>query len=179
MRENLLLVSNFLLLGLATLVLATAQSALWFQIFGGFPAPAFWIPVLVYASLYRKFGQMAILAFLMSLTLKPMTVMPVPFLFFMLFLVGSTLRLVKQRFYWVGHSYFMMISGIAALLFHVYHSLGTLIIGDSSLASPEISDWLVQALLTPLVAPVLYEIFRWFDRATEFEQPSEASANII
>jgi cell shape-determining protein MreD len=177
MRERFLLGANFFLLGIATLVLGTAQSALWFQIFGWFPAPAFWIPVIVYAALYRQLGQMAIIAFLMSLILRPMTVMPVPFLFFVLFLIGCTVRMVKQRFYWIGHSYFMMVSGIATFIFHIYHFIGSLAIGGGS--GMEISNWLVQALLTPLAAPVLYETFRWFDRVTEFEQPTEASADIV
>lgn len=179
MREWLLLSANVFLLCFATLLLGTAQTSLWFQIFGWFPAPAFWIPALVYAALNRPFMQMTLLTFLMSLVLLPMTVIPNALLFLLMFVLGCSVRLVKRRFYWAGSSYFMMVCGITALVFHIYHWLGSMVIGDSAVSTPEISDWLVQSLLTPLIAPILYEVFRWFDRLTEYEQPSEASADII
>lgn len=179
MREWLLLASNVGLLCGAALILATVQTSLWFQIFGWFPSPIFWMPVLVYAALHRSFVQMAILTFALSLILMPMTVMPESLLFFTLFALGLSSRIVKRRFYWAGASYFMMMAGLAALFFNLYHWLGTFALTDYEATRPEISDWLIQALLTPLVAPVLYELFRWFDRATEQEQPSEASANTI
>lgn len=179
MRERLLLASNVGLLCFAALVLATIQSSLWFQIFAWFPSPVFWMPVLVYASLFRSFLQMSILIFALSLILTPMTVMPEGLLFCTLFTVGLSSRIVKRRFYWAGASYFMMMSGIAALFFNLYHWFGMIMTSEYGVPRPEISDWLIQALLTPLVAPILYEAFRWFDRLTEQEQPSEASANTI
>ncbi len=177
MRERALVLANVILFGMTTLLLATVQTSLWFQILGWFPAPAFWIPVLVYISLYRAPVELVVGLFALSAILSPMTVMPGSLLFMICLLLGGAIRLIKQRFYWAGSSYFMMMSGIAALAWHVFHWLGSMVAGPEPLTSPEVSDWLIQALLTPLTAPPLHELFRWFDRLTDRGQPAEASVD--
>jgi hypothetical protein len=179
MKEKLLFVSNIFVLALTTLVLATIQSSLWFQIFGWFPPPAFWIPVLVYVSLYRSPTEAVVVVFVLSLILSTMTVIPDSLLFMTCLLLGASVRLVKQRFYWAGASYFMIVCGFAALVWHVYHWLGSMVASDMPLTSPEVIDWLIQAMLTPLVAPPLYNLFRWFDKVTDREQPVEASTDML
>lgn len=179
MREKLLLVAGVALLALTTLVLATLQTSLWFQIFGWFPAPAFWMPALVFVALYRAPVEMIISVFVISLILSTMTVMPDGLLFMSLLTLGGAIRLVKQRFYWTGSSYFMMVSGFAALAWHTFHWAGSLLTSETPLVNPEIADWLIQALLTPLIAPPLYDLFRWFDKLIDRDQIAEASTDIL
>lgn len=176
MRERLWVAANIALLGVTALLLATIQTSLWFQILGWFPAPAFWIPVLAYIGLYRAPVEMIVGVFFLSVILSTMTVMPDSLLFMTCLLLAATVRIVKQRFYWAGSSYFMMMSGIAAILWHFLHWAGSFA-GPNPLSNPEVSDWLIQALLTPLAAPPLYELFRWFDRLTDRGQPAEASVD--
>lgn len=175
MRERMLLATNVALFGMSALLLGTIQSSLWFQILGWFPAPAFWVPVLVFVSLYRAPVEMVIVLFVISTILSSMTVMPDGLLFSTCLVLGGAVRLVKQRFYWAGSSYFMMMSGITAIAWNVTHWVGSLLVSATPLTDPEITNWLIQSLLTPLIAPPLYELFRWFDRWTDREQPAEAS----
>ncbi len=179
MRERLLHAANILLLAFATLVLASLQTSLWFQVFGWFPAPAFWMPAVVYVALYRTPVEMLITVFIFCLILSTMTVMPEGMLFATLLALSGLIRAVKQRFYWAGTTYFMMTSGFATLSWHLLHWIGTSIIHSNPVSIPEIADWLIQALLTPLIAPPLYFLFRWFDRIAEREQPAEASADML
>lgn len=166
MKERLKLVANVLLFLLATLLLATVQTSLWFQIFGYFPSPALWIPCLTYVALYRSTLEVIIYSYLTAFVLASMTAMPEGVLMVSCLAVALTTRLFKERIYWVSASYVMMVCGLGALFFQLFHWVATYILGDP-ITSPAVIDWLIEALLTPLAAPVLFPVFRWFDRLTD------------
>jgi hypothetical protein len=178
MKEKLLLAANVGLFVFATMILATMQSSLWFQILGYFPAPALWIPCLIYVALFRSTLETVIFAYLTVFLLSTMTAMPEGILMVSVLALALSAQLFKQRIYWSGSSYFMMMCGLGSLGFNLYHLAATQLIGSTPLTSPQISDWLIEALLTPLVAPGLFKVFRWFDHATNREQTPEASAQV-
>lgn len=178
MKEKLLLGSNVALFVFAALVLGTIQTSLWFQIFGYFPSPAFWIPALIYVALYRSTMETVVFSYLVGFVLSTMTAMPAGLFMTVCLALSLSTQLIKQRIYWTASSYFMMICGVSAFLFHVYHWAATFLIGDIPLTSPQISDWLIQALLTPLIAPVLHPVFMWFDKVTDREHSNEVSAQV-
>jgi cell shape-determining protein MreD len=178
MKHKLLLATNLLLFALATLLLGTVQTSLWFEIFGYFPAPAFWMPCLVYVALFRSTIETVIYAYLVAFLLATLTAIPEGTLMVVCLAVALSVQVFKQRIYWSESTYFMLICGIASLLFNVYHMASTFFIGNAALTSPQISDWLIQALLTPLIAPGLMPIFRWIDRITQREQPPEVSTQV-
>jgi len=179
MRERLLLASNLALFSLATLLLASIQSSLWFQVFGWFPAPVFWFPALIYVSLYRAPIELLAVVFLMSLVLSTMSVMPDSLLFISIAFIAISVRIVKERFYWPGSGYFMLVSGVATLGWHLLAWVGSIMISDVPTVMPAVLDWVLQALLTPLIAPLLLPLFRWFDDLSKREQPAEASADTL
>lgn len=178
MKEKLLLASNIGLFALAVLIFGTIQTSLWFQILGYFPAPAFWIPCLVYIALFRSPLETMLFSYLTGFLLSTMTAMPEGILATACLALALTTQSFKQRIFWSGSSYFMMTCGFAALAFHIYHWIATFIIGDMPLTSPQISNWLIEALLTPLAAPMLYPVFRWFDKLTNREQSNDVSAQV-
>jgi hypothetical protein len=177
MKERMKLVGNVLLFLFATLLLATIQTSLWFQIFGYFPSPALWIPVLIYVALNRSTLEAIIYAYLTAFVLASMTAMPEGVLMISCLGVALTAQVFKKRIYWVSASYIMMVSGLGALLFQIYHWGATYVFGEP-ISSPAIIDWIIEALLTPLAAPVLFPVFRWFDRVTDREPTAEIAARV-
>jgi cell shape-determining protein MreD len=178
MKEKLLRLANVSLFAFAILVLGTLQTSLWFQIFGYFPGPAFWLPCLIYIALFRSTLETVIFAYITGFILSTMTAMPEGVLMIVCVSVAVSAQLLKQRIYWSATSYVMMTCGLAALLFHLVHWCISYLVGSQPITSPEISDWLIEALLTPLVAPALFPMFRWFDRITQRDQSSEISAQV-
>jgi hypothetical protein len=178
MKEKLQLLTNIGLFAFATLLMGTVQTSLWFQILGYFPAPALWIPGLVYISLFRPTLEAVIFSYVCAFVLGTMTAMPEGMLMFVCLALSLSVQVFKQRIYWPGSSYFMMVCGLAALMFHVFHWAATFLIGDAPLTSPQISDWLIESLLTPLAAPLLFPFFRWFDRVTNREASGDVSAQV-
>ena len=166
MKERLKLAANVGLFLLATLLLATLQTSLWFQIFGYFPAPALWIPGLIYVALYRSTLEVIIYSYLTAFVLASMTAMPEGVLMVSCLAVALTAQVFKKRIFWMSASYILMVCGLGALFFQIYHWIATLIFGEP-ITSPAIIDWIIEALLTPLAAPVLFPVFRWFDRLTD------------
>ncbi len=177
MKAKLLLIANLALFVLALMILGSVQTSLWFQIFGYFPSPALWIPCLIYVALYRSTLETIIFAYLAGFTLSTMSAMPEGLLMLLCVALALTARLFKRRIYWETSSYMMMTCGLAALVFHLYHWGASFFIGDYPLTSPNIMDWLIEALLTPLAAPPLLPLFRWFDRITERDN-SEMAAHV-
>jgi len=178
MKEKLLQLMNILLFVAAALVLASLQTSLWFQIFGYFPGPALWIPCLVYIALFRSTLEGVVFSYALGLALSAMTAMPDGLLMAVCLAVVLSTQVLKNRIYWTSSSYLMMVSGFAAILFHLYHWVASYILGDHPLTSPNIMDWLIEALLTPLAAPPLFPVFQWFDKLTNREPPTEASAQV-
>ena len=178
MKERLLHLANVLLFVLAALVLASLQTSLWFQIFGYFPGPALWIPCLIYVALFRPTLEAIIFAYLAGFALSTMTAMPEGLLMAVCLGLVLTAQLFKQRIYWSGSSYLMMTCGLAALMFHVFHWALSYVLGDHPLTSPNVMDWLIEALLTPLAAPPLFPLFKWFDKITERDTTTDISAQV-
>jgi cell shape-determining protein MreD len=179
MKENVTLASNVALFLLATLVLGTVQTSLWFQVFGYFPSPAFWLPCLVYVALYRSTLEAIIYSYLTAFVLSTLTSMPEGVLMITCLALSLATQVFKRRFHWTAASYAMLVCGLASVFFHVFHFATTWVVGDTPMTSPAIIDWLVEALLTPLTAPVLFPIFRWFDRLTNRESGIEMSSGTI
>ena len=178
MKEKLKLAANVLLFLFATLMLATIQTSLWFQIFGYFPSPAFWIPVLIYIALNRSTLEAIIYSYLTAFVLASMTAMPEGVLMVSCLGVALTTQVFKKRIYWNSASYIMMVAGLGALLFQIYHWAAAFVFGDP-LSSPAILEWIIEALLTPLAAPVLFPVFRWFDRVTDREPTPETTVRTL
>jgi hypothetical protein len=177
-KERLLLITNVSLFAFAALALTTVQTSLWYQIFGYFPGPALWIPCLIYVALFRSTLESVLFAYVVALVLSTMTVMPEGVLMATCLALTLSTQIFKERFFWSAASYFMMVTGLASLMFHIYHWIFSFIFLDTPIHSPQISQWLIESLLTPLSAPILVPFFRWFDRLTNRELTTEISTQV-
>ena len=178
MKERLQRFMNIGIFTFMVLFLATVQTSLWFQIFGYFPGPALWVTVLVYVSLFRSTLETVLFAYLTAFILSTMTAMPEGLLMITCLGLALSAQVLKHRIYWAGASYSMMVCGLGALFFHLLHCLASFFIGDQPVTNPQVIDWLIEALLTPLAAPILFPVYHWLDRITNREQPTEASAQM-
>jgi hypothetical protein len=175
MKKYALLITNAGLFILSALLLAAGQTSFWLQLFGSFPAPALWMPVLVYLALFRSTITLVVLSHLLSIGLASATTMPEPLLMISCLAVGLSVQTFKTRIYWSATTYFMMISGIATLVFHIFYFISTWLLDSHPITSPSFSAWIIQALLTPLFAPLFFPFFRWIDAITEHTEPPEIS----
>lgn len=178
MKERMQLLGNVALFLIATLLLGTFQTSLWFQVFGYFPGPALWVTCLIYVALYRSTLETVIFAYVTAFVLATMTAMPEGLLMVTCLALALSAQVFKQRIYWQGASYSMLICGLGAFFFHIYHWTASFVIGDLPLSKPQVIDWIIEALLTPLAAPILFPVFHWLDKMTNREQAPEASARV-
>lgn len=178
MKSTLLRGGNLFLFLMAALFLASMQSALLFQFFGSFPGPALWIPCLVYIALFRGLSEAIVFAYLLALVLSPMTAISDGELMW----VGAGLvlgtQILKGRIYWNTASYVMMVCGVGAFMFHVLHFITSYFVDDIPLLSLNLAEWVMEALLTALPAPILFMVFGWFDMVTHREDSTKAVAGI-
>lgn len=179
MKERLLKVANIFLLLLSVVILATVQSSFWFQVFGYIPAPALWIPALIFIAIYRAGIEAMLLTAIFSFALSTMTSMSDGLLLFSMFMVTISARAFRKRIFWPTNSYTMILCGFGALFFHIYYWILSLAFEQTKLTSPEIIDWIAEGLLTSLFAPTLFALFHWVDRLTNQEDRSAISTEVI
>jgi hypothetical protein len=175
MKKYALLTTNVALFVLMALLLAAGQTSFWLQLFGSFPAPALWMPVLVYLALFRSTMMFIVLSHILAIALAAATTMPEALLMVTCLAVGLSVQVFKTRIYWSATTYFMMISGLATLVFHVAYFIATWLLDPNPITSPSISSWIIQALLTPLFAPMFFPLLRWIDAVTEHTEPPQIS----
>lgn len=178
MKERLNLISSFVLFIGSAMLLATIKTSLWYQIFGNFAGPALWVPCLIYIALYRSTLETVIFCYLCAFILSAQTVMPEGLLMITCLALAISTQVFKQRIYWTGSSYIMLVCGLGALMFNFYYFVATQLISENPITRPQVIDWVIEALLTPLAAPILFPVFKWFDSITNRESSTEASAQV-
>lgn len=175
MKGRLLQIANVMLFLIAAFFLATLKSSLWFQIFGYFPGPALWITTLIYIALTRSTLETVVFSYLCGFVLSPQTVMPEGMLMAICLALALSVQVLKKRIYWTAATYLMLVCGLGSLGFNIFHFFASNLLSEQAILRPAVTDWLVEALLTPLAAPVLFPLYRWFDSITQREQLSEAA----
>ncbi|HRK06632.1 MAG TPA: hypothetical protein PLZ57_02590 [Pseudobdellovibrionaceae bacterium] len=176
MREKFLRLLNIAIFALVLLLLTSAQTSLWMQIFGYFPAPLLWLPIIAYVAINRTPLETIIITQIFSLIMAPATVMPEGLLMICNLGVALSVQVFKTRIYWNAATYIMMVSGGSVVLFHLLHMLGSFMVrmpDYQPLTSPSLSDWIVQAMLTPLAAPPIIWLLSFIDRLTGREMAVE------
>jgi hypothetical protein len=148
----------------SAVVLAAAQTSLWFLLFGSFPAPMFWLVTLVYFSVTRPLWESTLVAYLLTAVNSPFTAFPFEaFLVFSLLLV-LILFLIRERVFWGGPTYFMLMVGVASVSAPVLYWICSRWFDKNPLSVPAIFDWLIAGCLTALFSLPLYRLYQWIDK---------------
>lgn len=179
MNEKTLLTANYtLFIGFALLATAIQCSA-WPQFLGTFPAPQLWITVLVYWLLYRDPFEGMIMTYLVTALASTQSALPFSLFISVVLILYGLVFLVKQRIYWAGSGFFVMMTGVCAVAFHLVHLALSHAVETSPILSPEIYYWIISSLLTMLFSLALYHLFYFFDVITKKERPTEVGSEIL
>lgn len=177
-RRGLIFINYLMFLGL-TLFLATLQSSLWPQLFSYFPAPQFWLITLAYWVMGRYLIEGLIMTYLLSLLVGALTAMPVNLVLAVNIILFCGGILLKQRIFWIGSTYLMILSGLGALLFPIIHLIISWSFEANPIRSPEILDWFFICLFCTFLSPPLFFVFKTIDKLTSKELPSEVRPDIL
>ena len=169
MRLLGLKLANILLLFVLVLFLTLVQTSIWYQMFYPVPPASFWLPVVVYLSLYRRLSSGILTIYLLGILLNAMTSMPLYLMLLSLLSVFLVTRAVRVRFHWNGATYIMLSCAVAVMTFHISVWLLSLIFETNNLSQPNYTSWFMQLVLTPLITPFLFTICSMIDQFTQYE----------
>jgi hypothetical protein len=171
--------SNYLVFVIALLLLAALQSSLWLQLFGWFPAPQLWMPILVFWVLYRELWEGVLMVYLLTVVLSGFTALSFPHFLAVNLLTCLALVFAKRRVYWAGATFFMLATGACVAFFIFFSLLVSWRYDNNPVQDVSVFGWLMTLLLTMLVSLPLHFVFSWFDRFTHKEHPTEAGTGIL
>lgn len=173
MKLNLHLFFNFLLFALLMTVLCGFQTSLWYQLFGGVPAPLLWINLILYVALYRKPFVAIWVIYALGFIAASFSAMPLKMVFVTLFILFALIYAVKSRVFWSGSGYYTIMSIFTAVAYHViYYTLSQILEPNSATLLPV--ERLVQIILTPSFAFPLYWLLARIDHWTHCEVLQES-----
>jgi len=160
------------------LILSGIQTSLWFQLLGPFPTPQFWIIVLTYLIIHRRFWMSLIMGYLISIVLTGFTAWPFEFLLASsMVLIGSS-QLLKDRIYGSGVNYFMALCGWNVFLFHLCYTFFGMFKEDISFGRVSLFDLSLSPLLSILLAYPVYYLFKFLDRLFKEDEEQQPGKNL-
>ncbi len=164
---------GLLMMVVSAIVLTAAQTTLWFLVFGSFPAPMFWLILLVYVSVTRPLWEATLSVYLLCAAVAQYTLFP--FENFLIFCLGMmvVLLLIRERVYWGGATYFMLMVAVASVLAPVLFWICSRWLDKNPVFVPEIFDWLISSGLTVVISPPIYRLYQWMDRVSSQDAGSE------
>lgn len=139
------------------------QTTLWYQLFNDFPAPLLWINVITYLSIYRKPFPALMMIYLIIFIVCAFTAMPLKMAFFTLIPLFSLLYLIKNRVFWGGSGYYVIMCTLATFSYHVIYTVISFII-EKNHVTMNLFERFGQIILTPAFALPVYIILGFFDR---------------
>ena len=179
MREKSLLASNFLLILLLLYFSCILQISSFFPRNVPFvqhlPSPMLWIPPVLYLCLYRKAIEGILTIYVFVYALSPLTIQSTGGFVFSTLVLFSFCQILKIRMFWPGVRYFMVVCGLAVIVFHLANSAIHFIFESHVPQPKEPLLWILQAVLTPVFGFFQFRIISFFDRLTHKTPLTEVS----
>ncbi len=173
MKLNFHLFFNFLLLALFMSLLCGFQTSFWYQLFGNVPSPLLWINLVVYVALYRKPFMAIWIIYSLGFIAACFSAVPLKMIFITLLLLCLLINAIKSRVFWAGPGYYTIMTIFGAVAYHVLYFLLSLILEKNS-ASLQLTERLVQIILTPSFAFPMYWLLARIDHWTHCEMLQES-----
>ncbi len=146
-----------------TVLLCALQTSLWFSIFGHFPPPMFWLVILVYISVTRPLWEATLVVYLLSAACAPFTAFPVEAWLVYCLLLMLLLNVIRERAFWGGPTYFMLMVGVASLSAPILFWATSRLFDKNPVFLPAVFAWLISACLTTVFSLPLYRLYHWYD----------------
>lgn len=173
MKDQKKLIKNFALFLSTLLFLTTLETSFWMQVFGNFPSPSFWVPVLVYWSIYRSHKQGLIMAYLTAFVISPLTALPLGMFLLTNLVLFEIAYFVRSRFYQPGVIYYTLVCGVITFCLPIVLLLLSWVIENKPLMDLHFFALFLKPLLTMLVCIPLSFLFMLFDDKTDIALPTE------
>lgn len=157
----------------STMILSALQTSLWFQLFGRFPSPMFWLIILVYVSVTRPLWEATLIVYLLTLVSAPFTAFPFAGLLVYSLMLMVMLIMIRERVFWGGSTYFMLMVGVACVTAPLAFWLCSRWFDKNPIFMPAIFDWLIAGCLTALFSLPLYRFYQWIDHVASQDAGSE------
>ncbi len=167
------MISIVLIMAMAV-VLNGVQCAFWYLIFGSFPPPLMWMVVLVYMSVTRTLWEATLMTYLLTLVNTSFTAFPFEALLVYSLALMFMLMLIRERVFWGGPTYFMLMVGVASLTAPILFWIASRWFDKNPVFIPQIFDWLISGLLTMLFSLPVYRLFQFFDVVASQDAGSES-----
>jgi hypothetical protein len=161
------------LLLIAATVFGAFQTSLWYLVFGSFPSPMLWLVLLVYVSVTRPLWEATLTTYLLTLVNTSFTAFPFEAMLVYSLILMVTLILVRERVFWGGPTFFMLMVGAASLSAPIFFWATSRWFDRNPLFIPQVFDWMIAALLTLLASLPVYRLCQWFDRISLMDAGSE------
>ena len=158
---------------LTVVILAAVQTTLWFLVFGRFPAPMFWLIVLVYVSVTRPLWEATMMTYLLSFAVAPFTASPFESVLVFCLALTVLIFLIRERVFWGGPTYFMLMVGGASVAAPIIYWIASRWLDKNPLFVPEIFDWLISGCLTTLFSLPLYRLYQFYDYVGSLDAGNE------
>lgn len=102
-------------------LLCGIQTVLWPNITTHLTAPPLWLILLTWIALYRDQRETILLIYLLGWLATAFTAMPLKMMLFSLLILFVLIRQVKERVFWPGTPYFVLIGTLSVVAFQVIY----------------------------------------------------------
>jgi hypothetical protein len=146
-----------------TVILNGLQCGFWYLIFGSFPPPLLWLVALVYVSVTRTLWEATLMTYILTFVNSAFTAFPFEALLVYSLALMFMLMLIRERVFWGGATFFMLMVGVASLTAPILFWIASRWFDKNPVFIPQIFDWLISGLLTMLFSLPAYRMFQFLD----------------
>ncbi len=113
------------------------------------------------------------MTYLLTFVQASFTAFPFEALLVYSLLLMVILILIRERVFWGGPTFFMLMVGVASLSAPILFWIASRWFDRNPVFIPQIFDWLLGALLTLLASLPIYALYQWIDRVALLDAGSE------
>ncbi|MCB0394534.1 MAG: hypothetical protein KDD25_08235 [Bdellovibrionales bacterium] len=154
-------------------VVSSTETSILAQILGATSVPCLFLAVCTYVSIHRKIWEALLFVYLGSFVLSSFSLSPWGFFVFGQLAALMAVRFVRDRVYWPGLGYFIMVYVLSIGVYQVTVSLFSLAVDENPMHGPFWWSWLFQVLWAPVVAAPMMFLMEFIDN--RMKRTSEVS----
>lgn len=113
------------------------------------------------------------MTYLLALLNSSYTALPLEALLIYFLMLMAVLILIRERVYWGGPTFFMLMVAAATVSAPVFFWITSRWFDRNPVFIPELFDWIISSLLTLLISLPIYRLYVWFDKLALFDAGSE------